>query len=43
MSISGCMTIVALLGPLPANIMGKLFEDTPDAYFAKIRGLLFDF
>lgn len=35
MSISGCMTLIALVMPLPANIMGQLFDDTPDAYFAK--------
>jgi len=35
LSISGCMTIISMIGPLPANIQGSLFDDAPDAYFAK--------
>ena len=34
MYISGCMTVISLLGPLPANTMGKLLIET-NAYFAK--------
>jgi len=34
MYISGCMTVISLLGPLPANTMGKLLVET-NAYFAK--------
>ena len=34
MYISGCMTIISLIGPLPANTMGKLLIET-NAYFAK--------